>query len=265
MLDTESSSKVETKQEVKLLYITPLWLISNAIRYSHDNHHLSDTLVAEDISEFDCCPYCNSKLEVYSDEFEYFKYCKVCNAEFDNNIIGKKDYELIKKVGLHLNHSSTLEHSLIAFHLKLTTKALLELSRSRIGVSMTVSSSRYALDTMGIEIEPTGDTTVDALLDDFSHKVNILLENASKKEFDKLAELLPQSFLYKGQFTFNLRSLIHFLELRLSASAHRDIRLLAKMMVDKLPEDYRGLIFENKKIKDSYNKTVKWLEKDNNV
>jgi K+-transporting ATPase c subunit len=28
---------------VKLIYSTPLYLISNAIRYSHNNHHLSDT------------------------------------------------------------------------------------------------------------------------------------------------------------------------------------------------------------------------------
>ena len=30
-------------KNVKLIYSSPLWLISNGIRYSHDNHHLSDT------------------------------------------------------------------------------------------------------------------------------------------------------------------------------------------------------------------------------
>ena len=30
---------------VKLLYSSPLWLMSNGIRMSHDNHNLSDTKI----------------------------------------------------------------------------------------------------------------------------------------------------------------------------------------------------------------------------
>lgn len=218
---------MKTKQEVKLLHITPLWLISEGLRFSHDNHNLSDT----------------------TEEMKA------------NNLVGSKDYGLIKKISFHMNHSSTLEHSLIVFHMKLSTKALLELSRHR-HISMTVTSSRYALDSMGIEMESAEYSIIDEFLNRLKSNIEYCLFNYSKSDFDKIAELLPQAFLYKGQFTFNLRSLVHFLELRLSASAHRDIRLLAKMMVDELPDDYRELVFENKKIKDSYDKTAKWVEKN---
>ena len=38
---------------VRLIYSSPLWLISNGIRMSHNNHYLSDTeeLICECIAE----------------------------------------------------------------------------------------------------------------------------------------------------------------------------------------------------------------------
>ena len=209
-----------TKQEVKLLFSSPLWLISNGIRYSHNNHDKSDS---ENIF-----------------------------------LLGEKDYDLIKRIGFHMNHSSTLEHSLIVYNIKLTQKALLEFSRHRVGLSMTVTSSRYALGSMGIEFEPTGDKYIDNLLDDTKQELELLVKNAPKKDYDKLAELLPQSFLYKGQFTFNLRSLVHFLELRTNKSAHRDIRIIAYKMFESLPDDYKDLILCNKTIL----KQIEQCEKD---
>jgi len=210
---------MKTKQKVRLKYATPLHIISEAIRYSHNNHHLSDT----------------------TDEMKV------------NNRIGSKDYSLIKKVGFHLNHQSTLEHSLIVYHLELTTKALLEMTRSRIGVAYTVTSSRYALDSMGIEFEPTGDEAYDKLLSEFNKNIKYLLSKGTKRDFDKLAELLPQAFMYKMQVSFNLRSLVHFLELRTSKSAHKDIRYLANKMIDELPDHYKELMLENKIISKNYN------------
>ena len=225
---------MKTKQEVKLLFSSPLWLISNGIRYSHNNHNKSDS---EDI-----------KL-VNGMELEAF-------PNFGS--IGEKDYDLIKRIGFHMNHSSTLEHSLIVYHLKLTTKALLEFSRHRIGLSMTVTSSRYSLGSMGIEFEPTGDVIIDTHLKDLKDKLDYLVEHASKKQFDRLAELLPQAFLYKGQFTFNLRSLVHFLELRTNKSAHRDIIIIAYKMFESLPDDYKDLILCNKTIL----KQIEQIEKE---
>jgi len=231
---------VEKEKNVKLIYSSPLWLIANGIRYSHNNHHLSDTektrkeFIAKTISE---------------DGY--------VNMSEVNNLIGEKDFNLIKKVGFHMNHSSTLEHSLIVFDVKLSTKALLEWTRSRIGVAYTVTSSRYALDTMGIELEPTGDIKVDKILKQIKQLIDETMIGSKKKDFDKLAMLLPQAFYYKMQVSFNLRSLVHFLELRTNKSAHITIRKLAFQMIDELPNDYRELVLENEKIRKNYEKYKK--------
>ena len=188
---------------VKLVYTSPLVLIYNAINYSHGNQHKNKSITEP---------------------------------------VGKDELNLIKKVGFHLNHSSVLEHSLIVYDVELSTKALLELSRHRIGVSMTVSSSRYALDKIGINIEPVGDSQIDFILEQFKEMIEIHLKGKKKKEFDKIAMLLPQAFMYKAQISFNLRSLKHFLELRTSKAAHYSIRQLANDMLLVLPNDYKYLL-----------------------
>jgi len=219
---------MKTKQSVKLISITPLWLIANAIRYSHNNHSKSDT---------------DNILLLHGYEI-------IEEPDFDD--IGCKDFDLIKRVGFHMNHSSVLEHSLLVFDIKLTQKALLEFTRHRIGVSYTVTSSRYALDSMGIEFEPNEDISVDLVLEQLKENIEDIMFNKSKKDFDSIAELLPQAFIYSMQVSFNLRSLVHFLSLRINPSAHRDIRLIAKMIIDELPEDCKELVLLDEKIKKHY-------------
>jgi thymidylate synthase (FAD) len=227
---------------VKLTYSTPLYLISKGIRYSHNNHHLSDTEEAK-------------KQYVYRNmvDGEDINQCLL------ERITGSKDYDLIKRVGFHMNHSYTLEHSLIVFDVKTTTKFLLEESRHRIGVSQTVTSSRYALDVIDIEYEPTRKQDVNEMIERHIEDIKNMLNKyrnekgkIKKSDMDDIAMSLPQAFLYKLQLTFNLRSLVHFLELRLNSSAHYTIRNVAYGIINELPNDYRELIFENQKIKKDY-------------
>jgi len=226
---------MKTKQSVKLIYSSPLWLIANGIRYSHNNHNKSDT---DDAKK----QYINNNI-IENGDYNY---------NVAENIIGKKDFNLIKRIGFHMNHSSVLEHSLIVFDIKLTQKALLEFTRHRIGISYTVTSSRYALDSMGIEFEPNEDMSVDLVLKQLKENIEDIMFNKSKKDFDSIAELLPQAFIYSMQVSFNLRSLVHFLQLRINKSAHRDIRLIAKMIIDELPNDYKELVLLDDKIKKHY-------------
>jgi flavin-dependent thymidylate synthase len=199
---------MKTKQEVKLLYISPLVLISNAIRYSHANWDKSDS---------------------------------------NEDIIGDNDFNLIKRVGFKLKHHSILEHSMITYHLKLSQKALLEATRHRVGVSWTVTSSRYALKKINIELEPTGDENIDTTVYDVLEET-IKFAFKYSKSLDVVSKLLPQSFLYIAQVTFNLRSLLHFFRLRLAKDAHRDIRIIAYLMYKELPDDYKKLIKEDEVI-----------------
>jgi thymidylate synthase (FAD) len=229
-----------SKQLVELTYITPLWVIAKGIRYSHDNHHLSDT-------EKNKADYLLAK-NLRDEEIDVIEL---------DHYIGPRDYNLIKRIGFHQNHQSVLEHSLIVFNVKMTTKALLEESRHRISVSQTVTSSRYALDIIDIEYSKVNDDEkIDNFLENYRQACIKLIDSyrnekgkISKKDMDNLAMILPQAFIYKMQLTFNLRSLLHFLELRLSKSAHWSIREIAKQVFEALPKDYQGLILEQERIK----------------
>jgi len=199
--------------KVELLEYTPLLLIANAIRYSRKTHSRSDT-----------------KNKTY---------------------IGKKDLELIRKVAFGRNHSSVLEHSLLTFDVECSAKCLLELSRHRIGVSMTVQSSRYTLRKDLIEFEKTGVHEIDETMSNYINKILELLED-KKNTMDDISMMLPASYIYKMQLTFNLRSLVNFLILRLDKSAHKNIRDLSFELMEQLPEDYKNLLKNHKKINELY-------------
>lgn len=79
-----------TKQNVKLIYNSPLWLINEGIRFSHNNHHLSDTNIDK-----------LNKLQTWQEKVEF---------------IGEKDYDLIRRVAFHMNHLSVSEHSIFVFY-----------------------------------------------------------------------------------------------------------------------------------------------------
>jgi thymidylate synthase ThyX len=217
---------LKTKQQVRLLHISPLWLIANGIRYSHATWDKSDSVAVRVFDRFD------SKL-------------------------GKKDFELIKRVGFKLKHESVLEMSQIVFDVKMSQKALLEESRHRIGISKVATSSRLALKKIEIEMEPTGDEDID---EDLELIKQIIIKRLKQgKSLDKVSKLLPQAFIYTLQIQFNLRSLLHFLRLRLDKSAHRDIRIIAFKMVEALPGEWVELILEDKDVEKKLKETERWF------
>ena len=226
---------MKTKQSVKLISATPLWLIANAIRYSHNNHHLSDT---DDARK----QYINDNI-IESGDYNY---------SVAENIIGEKDFNLIKRVGFKMKHESVLEFGTLIFDVNMTTKSLLEESRHRIGISKTVTSSRYALNKIDIIFEPTDDKDIDEDMEWW--KKRIIKRLKENKSLDKVSMMLPQAFIYSMQWQFNLRSLLHFLRLRTGKEAHINIRTIANMIIDSLPDDYKELVLLDQKIKENYEK-----------
>ena len=244
---------MKTKQNVQLIYATPLWLISNGIRYSHDNHKQSDTSIRY------ICPICGGEKEDYLFGEQICSNCNVAMEIKSEMEIGEKDFSLIKRIGFANMHESVLEHSLIVFNVKMATKALLEESRHRIGLSQTVTSSRFALDLIDIEFEPTRKEKINEFQEKQKKELIELIDyyrdekgRIKKHDMDDLAMLLPQAFIYKMQLTFNLRSLVHFLRLRITSNAHYTIRNIAKQLIDELPVEYKELVLEDKIIKKNY-------------
>lgn len=65
---------------------------------------------------------------------------------------------------------------------------------------------------------------------------------AKKKQNDRVKRILPESWLSEGIWTFNLRSLKHFIELRGSGSAYYGIREVVEAILEQVPHKYRVLV-----------------------
>ena len=215
-----------------LLHTTPLAFIAKAIRQSRQLQELSDSELIDD------------KLT-----------------------LGKDDNALIKRVGFNMNHKSVLEHSMITYEFTCPRFVLQELARHRIGISMTIKSSRYTLKELKKEesfIEMNENLPIIKFAEASKYvyigkneKINSIsvaalegLRQGIQADIknDVAKACMPESYLTTGQITFNLRSLENFVKLRLEPAALWEIRLLAYRFIEQLPEDYRNLLFTNDRI-----------------
>ena len=199
--------------EVRLLNFTPLWVCSNAIR--------------------------------------------TCWQSFDKGDNGgEKDIELIDRVGNKFKHASTLEHLSYNFYLKGISRALLqELARHRMA-NLSVKSTRYTLKELKNESEfKKGD------FENASRYIvltgNEIVDNAGISALENLRQILqtpisldiakyclPECYKTELSWSINARSLQNFLSLRTSKSALWEIRNLANMIYEALPDEHK-FIFEH--------------------
>lgn len=194
--------------EVKLLNYTPLWICSNAIR--------------------------------------------TCWQSFDKGDNGGEiDLALIDRVGNKLKHASTLEHLFYNFYIKGISRACLqELARHRIA-SLSVKSTRYTLKELKNESEfkpndfenasryivLTNNEFVDnASINALENLRQILNQNTS---LDIAKYCLPESYKTELSWSINARSLQNFLSLRSSKSALWEIRDLANLIYQNLPQEHK--------------------------
>ena len=201
------------KFEIKLLNFTPLWVCSNAIR--------------------------------------------TCWQSFDKGDNGgEKDIELIDRVGNKFKHASTLEHLSYNFYLKGISRALLqELARHRMA-NLSVKSTRYTLKELKNESEfkkgdfenasryivLTGNETVDNASINALENLRQILQTPISLDIAKYC--LPECYKTELSWSINARSLQNFLSLRTSKSALWEIRNLANLIYEALPDEHK-FIFEN--------------------
>ena len=199
--------------EVRLLNFTPLWVCSNAIR--------------------------------------------TCWQSFDKGDNGgEKDIELIDRVGNKFKHASTLEHLSYNFYLKGISRALLqELARHRMA-NLSVKSTRYTLKELKNEAEfkkgdfenasrylvLTGNETVDNASINALENLRQILQTPISLDIAKYC--LPECYKTELSWSINARSLQNFLSLRTSKSALWEIRNLANLIYEALPDEHK-FIFEN--------------------
>lgn len=175
--------------------------------------------------------------------------------------ISEADKELLQRLLFKEKHTSILEHIYYSFSIKgIARLCLQELVRHRIA-SYSVRSSRYTLKELKSE-KPF----LEASLDNYTYSYNydraskyiefndevsskyqvnqlelLREEIADGVSLDDAKYLLPESYLTDLVWTINVRSLRNFLQLRLSKSAHKAIRSLAKAVYEAIPAEHKFL------------------------
>ena len=182
---------------------------------------------------------------------------RTCWQSFDKSDNGgKRDRELIDRVGNKYKHSSTLEHLSYNFYIKGISRALLqELARHRMA-SLSVKSTRYTLKELKAE-EPfsmddkkrvekylvlTGNIDVDSASIEALNRLQKLLKMGISNDIAKYA--LPEAYKSELTWTINARSLQNFLKLRTNKSALWEIRDLAYEIYNNLPDTHKYLFKE---------------------
>lgn len=207
----------------------------------------------------------------YSDITTLVTAIRICHDSidkadsYDKAGLGEKDKQLIKNI-IKRGHESTLEHIVYTFYINgISRGCLQELVRHRIA-SYSVQSTRY---TLGKIIEQSEDFVNDEYLNwytDVLQKYCVLTSNDyvncavayqmqaikdvlstqedeqnTKIPNDQLKYMLPEAFKTKLVMTINARSLRNLLKLRLSKKAHWEIRNLAVILKNLIPDEHKIL------------------------
>jgi len=185
--------------------------------------------------------------------------------------MGEKDLSLVYRVANKNKHSSTIEHLSYTFYISGISRALLqELARHRMA-SLSVKSTRYTLKELKEEdpfctadFDYKGWLTgkIDASGGYYSKRASkylvwtennridissvVALENLriqlkSGISNDIAKYCLPESYKTELTWSINARSLQNFLALRSSKAALWEIRDLANMLYNNLPENHKFL------------------------
>ncbi len=196
---------------VKLLFHTPLSILSYAARISHESNEKDFESATDNISE--------------------------------------KDIKLIQKL-IDLGHTSPFEHILYNLEIyDLSRAALQELARHRMA-SYTVRSTRFVLKKL-IKNENLQDALIKITPDIDEANLETLkktVEFLKKYPNDISKYSIPEALKTHLVMSINARSLMNFFKLRSSPKALKEMRVLSHNIFKVLPKSHT-FIFEKFYIK----------------
>jgi len=178
--------------------------------------------------------------------------CTNSESKMGNYNVAEFIYKLIEQ-----DHTSVLEHINYTFHISEVSRALLQqLSRHR-HISLSVQSTRWALnktvqnDVVFSENEELilKDTSKAKILNDLKRTSDMLkaqLVAASKQGIpnDILKYYIQESTMTKLILTLNARELRHIFKLRTSPRALKEFQRLCKEIYNVLPQEHRFMYGE---------------------
>lgn len=143
-------------------------------------------------------------------------------------------------------HTSVTEFATFTFHIDGVSRSLLaQITRHRVGVSFAVRSQRYCAENNFEYVIPPSIRKNDKAILEYKRLMNTI--NVVYKELqdygvpnEDARMVLPNACYTSLEVSFNLRSLMHFMNERLCNRAQWEIRELAKEMkkavVERFPE-----------------------------
>ncbi|MFN8509184.1 MAG: FAD-dependent thymidylate synthase [Deinococcaceae bacterium] len=202
-------------------------------------------------------------IQYVGDDAGIAKAARVSFANDRNTTEPERDFKLIKYLLQH-GHGSPFEHNLLTFRVTCPIFVDRQWVRHRIGVSKNEESGRYielqercyipqnfrrqAEKNRQASVEDTG--TLD------QESATTLYKQAWRHAFETYTQLLamgvareqargilPLSLYTSSYYTFNVRSLLHFLELRDHEGAQYEMQLYAKSLC-RLAEPLFPLTFQ---------------------
>lgn len=194
---------------------------------------------------------------------------------------------LDKLVWVHHHESVTEHINLTYFVENVSREVIIEWNRHRLGMPTSQQSTRYTMepvvnawcdyrdslnkhdgldeyeawtsfhDAVSNSIVDLNPQMVNAVVDYMHTKLSVydkeeplvkgLTGSKKKKQNDRVKRCLPEVWMMMGVWTFNIRSLKHFLELRSGGAAYPFIREISEVLLEATPEHY---IKYAKKLKD---------------
>ena len=187
---------------------------------------------------------------------------------------------LLNKLTWDVQHESVNEHINLSYHLvDISREVIIEMNRHRIGIGTSQRSTRYTLDTLvnrwcALRDNHTPEThdlyhlaiaknivdldeTMVAITADYIFRklfvyneeqplIKGLTGSKKKKQNDRVKRCLPEVWLMEGIWTFNLRALKHFIDLRKGANAYYGIREVVEAIIEATPQKYLDLCLKPK-------------------
>lgn len=167
--------------------------------------------------------------------------CKIIRVCYDKDYdvySQEKNVELLKHI-VEQGHTSTLEHSLLTFEVKCPVFVSRQWCRHRIGTAWTEKSGRYTKFNDETYI-PSGITEFqEAKFREVIGLANVnyrmLINDGCPKE--KARIILTLGLYTHFYWSCNLRSFLHFQELRNTKKTQEEIKLYAQAMLNLLDID----------------------------
>jgi len=167
---------------------------------------------------------------------------RICHSSEDRDSAYTDDINLLKRLW-KLGHHSVFEHGMFIYEINGCSQVCMsQITRHRT-FKFSIRSKRYTLKK-NFNKQYYVHTDNNDLNNFIDKQIEILNEAIDSGKFsnDELEYIVPMGYKTKIFLSADFRNLYNFFKLRLSSSAHFEIRYVSQLMFDKIPDIYKDIL-----------------------